>query len=67
MSRAVDVALRDIRTARQYHAEWAEAQAAGDPWVLEEEVRTEVAGDEEWHRLWMKRYDRVLRLLESLR
>ena len=61
----LEQALADIRLARQSHVDWAEYLDATPERAREMRPQAEVAGSADYHRDWVAKYDRVLRLLES--
>lgn len=58
-------ATKDIKEAREIHAEWAEWVEQEPEEAAEPVAQVETVGDAKFHREWVRRYDRVLEVLQS--
>lgn len=61
-------AIREMTEGRDVHIHWRDALRSGEIDGAETNARTveETVGGPEWHDEWVRRYDRVLRILHAL-
>lgn len=55
-------AIRSIEESRQSHVDWIEYL---DRYPKRERTQGKLAGDRRHHRLWVRRYNQVLRVLKG--
>lgn len=58
-------AIRSIEECRDIHQQWADYFEGKPAEEKKRETRTqgEALGDRKWHRLWIRKYDHVIRVL----
>lgn len=65
--RIVERAIADIEECRDIHAEWADWYDQATPEQRSTPAPVaDTAGDSDWHREWIRRYNRVLRILREV-
>lgn len=61
-SKSIATSIRSIEDCRQTHVDWIEWYKAHPK---QERIKGKVAGDVKHHRLWVRRYNQVLRVLRA--